>query len=94
MRRTEDKEALRNLVSPIFSLHIQVRARYSRDFLFSRDRFLVLGLDCLSVGFCVTDLTRRSMISSVASSCELAPSSLPVDGDGATPPKPVEHRLK
>lgn len=52
---------------------------YSHDFLLSRERFRVFGLDALSVGFWVTDMTRRSMISSVASSCELAVSSLATD---------------
>lgn len=63
---------------------------HSRDFRLSRERFRVFGLDSLSVGFWVTDLTRRSMISSVASSCELALSSLAADMCVLTLPKPVE----
>lgn len=62
---------------------------YSHDFLLSRERFRVFGLDALSVGFWVTDLNRRSMISSVASSCELALSSLATDMGAQTLPKPV-----
>ncbi len=62
---------------------------YSHDFLLSRERFRVFGLDALSVGFWVTDLTRRSMISSVASSGELGLSSLATDVFVLTLPKPV-----
>lgn len=62
---------------------------YSHDFLLIRERFRVFGLDALSVGFWVTDLTRRSIISSVASSCELGLSSLATDMFVLTLPKPV-----
>lgn len=65
---------------------------YLHDFLFSRDRLRVLGLEGLSEGFWVTDLTSRSMISSVASSWELVPSSLATDiWDGLTLPRPVDQ---
>lgn len=57
------------------------------DFRLSRERLRVLGLDALSEGFWVTDLTKRSMISSVGSSWELALSSLAADiWDGLTLP--------
>lgn len=70
-----------------------MRFDYSQDFLFSRDRLRVLGLDGLSEGFWVTDLTSRSMISSVASSWELVPSSLATDiRDGLTLPKPEDQK--
>lgn len=62
---------------------------YSHDFLLSRERCRAFGLAALSVGFWVTDLTRRSMISSVASSCELGLSSVATDMFVLTLPKPV-----
>lgn len=72
-------------VSMVISHH------YSHDFLLRRERLRVLGLDDLSEGFWVTDLTSRSMISSVASSCPLAPSSLATDMvEGLTLPRPGE----
>lgn len=57
---------------------------YSHDFLLTLERLRFLGLDCRSEGFCVTDWTSWSMMSSVASSWAPFPSSLA----GITLPRP------